>query len=161
VTQPALPPPHPAQARLGDADPRIAYNRVFFALLRIDRSLMPGIEKALRGLGIADPVWYEILLATEEAGAGGVQMIDLQRRLFIAQYALSRHVARLERAGLVRCAATGGAGRGRTLHLTDAARGLHARVWQVYVEGIQSALAPRLTTDEAYDLLATLNKLYP
>ena len=159
MTQPDVTQPDPA--RFGDADPRIAYNRVFFALLRINRSLMPGIEKALRDLGIADPIWYEILLATEEAGDDGVPMIALQHRLFIAQYALSRHVARLERAGLVRRAATGGAGRGQTLHLTDAARGLHAQVWKIYVQGIQSALAPRITTDEAYDLLRTLNKLYP
>lgn len=149
-----------AQPQFGDADPRIAYNRVFFAILRIHRTLMPQIEKALREIGVPDPIWYEILLATEEAGEDGVQMQVLQRRLFVPQYALSRHVARIEKAGLIRRAAAGGAGRGQILYIAEPGRGLHARIWQIYVERIQSALAPALTTDEAYDLVRTLNRLY-
>ncbi|GAA0307314.1 MarR family winged helix-turn-helix transcriptional regulator [Rhodovulum strictum] len=149
-----------AGAEFGDEDPCIAYNRVFFALLRIDRSIMPAIEKVLREAGIADPIWYEILLATEEAGADGIRMITLQRRLFVAQYALSRHVARLEKAGLIRREASAGSGRGQILHLTEAARGLHERVWTVYHEAIRNALAPRISTDEAYALVRMLNRLY-
>ena len=146
--------------QFGDTDPLIAYNRVFFALLRIQRTLMPGIEKDLRDMGIADPVWYEILLATEEAGEAGIQMLALQKRLFLQQYALSRHVTRLEKAGLIRREASGGAGRAQRLFLTPAAEGLHLRIWQVYVGRIQEAVAPRLTTDEAYDLVRMLNRLY-
>ena len=145
----------------GDADPRIAYNRVFFALLRINRSLLPPIERVLRDMGIADPIWYEILLAAEEAGDAGLQMIALQERLSVAQYSLSRHIARLERAGWLRTEASPGAGRGRTVYLTEAARGLHSKVWVVYVEAIQSALGPRLSTGEAYTLVRLLNRLYP
>lgn len=151
----------PGQRHFGDADPNIAYNRVFFALLRIQRSVMPRVEKTLREAGMDDPIWYEILLATEEAGEAGIQMIALQKRLFVAQYALSRHVARMVKAGLLRREATAGAGRGQTLHLTESARGLHAKVWQVYVARIQEAVAPRMTTEEAYGMLRMLNRLYP
>jgi len=151
----------PARApQFGDSDPRIAYNRVFFALQRIDRSLVPGIAAALRELGIGDPIWYEILLATEEAGAEGVAMQALQRRLCVPQYALSRHVARIEKAGFVRRQAIPGAGRGQRLFLTEAAKGLQARVAKVYLARIQDALSPRLSTDEAYDLVRLLNRLY-
>lgn len=146
--------------QFGDDDPCIAYNRVFFALLRIQRTIMPGIEKSLREMGIADPIWYEILLATEEAGKDGIAMIDLQKRLFVPQYALSRHVARIEKAGLLRREARPGAGRGQILYLTAQARGLHHRIWQVYMEKIQAAFAPHISTDEAYDLVRMLNRLY-
>lgn len=149
-----------AQPQFGDDDPRTAYNRVFFAILRIHRTLMPQIEKALREVGIADPIWYEILLATEEAGEAGVQMQVLERRLFVPQYALSRHVARIEKAGLIRRAAAGGAGRGQILYIAEAGRGLPARIWQIYADKIRSAFAPALTTDEAYDLVRVLNRLY-
>lgn len=148
------------QAEFGDPDPCIAYNRVFFALLRIQREMMPAIEKGLREMGIADPVWYEILLATEEAGASGIPMITLQKRLNLAQYAVSRHVARIEKAGLLRREASGGAGRGQTVYLTPAAVGLHSRIWQVYMDMIQAAISPRLSTEEAYQLLRMLNRLY-
>ena len=148
------------QPQFGDSDPRIAYNRVFFGLLRVQRSVMPGIEKTLRDLGIRDPVWYEILYAIEQAGADGVQMLALQERLAIPQYALSRHVARMQAAGLIRREAVPGAGRGQCLHLTEKSQGLQDRVWQVYVERIQAVIAPHLTTDEAYDLVRYLNRLY-
>lgn len=121
---------------------------------------MPGIEKALREMGIADPIWYEILLATEEAGDEGVQMQALEKRLYVPQYAISRHVARIEKAGLIRRTAAGGAGRGQILHLTERGRGLPGRIWAVYVELIQSAFAPAITTDEAYALVRLLNRLY-
>lgn len=151
----------PGQAQFGDDDPSIAYNRLFFALLRVNRSLMPEIAKSLRAIGIADPIWYEILLATEEAGTDGIQMIALQRRLFLPQYALSRHVARIEKAGLIRREATAGSGRGQILYLTEQGTGLHHRVWTVYVEKIQKALGSRISTDEAYALTRMLNRLYP
>jgi DNA-binding MarR family transcriptional regulator len=103
-------------------------------------------------------------LATEESGAAGSQMIDLQRRLFLPQYALSRHVARIEKAGLIRREALTGSGRGagrpQILHVTDKGRGLRRQVWQIYVAEIQSTFAPRMTTDEAYALTMLLNRLY-
>lgn len=152
--------PAEGQPQFGDDDPRIAYNRVFFALLRIQRCLMPEIEKTLRTLGINDPVWYEILYAVEQSGEAGVQMLELQNRLAVPQYSLSRHVARMETAGLIRRKAAAGAGRGQNLHLTDKSLGLQDRVWQVYVTRIQAAFGPNMTTDEAYDLVRALNKLY-
>ncbi len=142
----------------GDADPQIAYNRLFFAVLRIQRQILPEIEKSLREIGIPDPIWYEILLAAEQPE--GVQMQVLERRLFVPQYALSRHIARIEAAGLVRRAAAGGAGRGQIIHVTEAGLGLHERIWQIYAQKIQEALAPKISTDEAYDLVRLLNRLY-
>lgn len=153
-------PPRSGQTQFGDSDPKIAYSRVFFGLLRVQRSLMPEIEKSLRELGIRDPVWYEILYAVEQSGDSGVQMLALEERLAIPQYALSRHVARMETAGLIRREPVPGAGRGQSLHLTERSSGLQDRVWQVYVQRIQAAMAPHLTTDEAYDLVRYLNRLY-
>lgn len=146
--------------QFGDRDPRTAYNRVVFALLRVQRSLMPQIEKSLARFGIRHPIWYEILYAVEQAGPDGIQMLTLQKRLAIAQYSLSRHVDRMEKAGLIRSKPLPGAGRAKSLHLTDASSGLHDEVWQVYVRHIQDALGPKMTTYEAYDLVRVLNRLY-
>lgn len=153
--------PERAQTRYGDAHPEIAYFRVHFALMRISRTLMPPIEAELRAQGIADPVWYEILLAAEEAPTEGVRMQDLEHRLFLPQYAVSRHVARMQKAGLVTCKARAGKGRGQSVHVTDMARGLHERVWDAYSAQLRAALAPKLDTDDAYALLDILNRLYP
>jgi DNA-binding MarR family transcriptional regulator len=148
------------QTLFGDSSPQHAYYRLFFALQRVARTIMPDIERALHAEGIADPVWYEILLAAEEAGTQGVQMLTLQRRLFVRQYALSRHVARMERVGLIRRVSVPGAGRGQTVHLTEAAQGLQHRLWAVYSQRIEAAVADRLTPAEAYAALRLVNRLY-
>lgn len=144
-----------------DPDPRIAHNRVWFNLMRIQRSIGPRIARALKAEGIGDPVWYEILLEVEKSGPEGLRMLELERRLFVPQYALSRHIARLEAAGLIRSEPLPTGGRARQLHLTPAGEGLHDRIWPAYMEAIQSELAHRLTVDEAYALSRLLVRLYP
>lgn len=145
----------------GDADTKIGYYRLYFALQRIGRSIMPDIERALKSEGLADPIWFEILLAAEEAGESGVQMLALQQRLFVRQYALSRHIARMEGNGLIRRCSVPGPGRGQAIHLTEASQGLQARVWEVYRNRIEAAFADRLSPAEAYSALKLMNRLYP
>jgi DNA-binding MarR family transcriptional regulator len=147
--------------QFGDINPEMGYTRLFFAFQRVNRTMMPGIERVLKEAGIADPIWYEILLAADEAGGPGVQMLALQRRLFVPQYALSRHVARMEKAGLIRRESVQGAGRGQIVHVTDRARGLHEQIWQVYRGMIVTAMEERLSTAEAYQALRLMNRLYP
>lgn len=156
-----MPTDRPPAPPFGDADPRIAHNRVWFNLQRIQRSMAPRIARALRSQGIEDPVWYEILIEIERAGGAGLQMAELERRLYMPQYALSRHAARLEAKGLVRREKMPGAGRAQRLFLTEAGEGLHGRIWPAYMEAIQAELAHRLTVDEAYDLCRVLIRLYP
>ena len=150
-----------SRAAFGDQDEKTSYYRLYFALQRIGRSMMPAVEAALKAEGLADPIWYEILLAAEEAGEEGVRMLALQRRLFVQQYALSRHIKRMEQAGLIRRSSVPGVGRGQRVHLTPAALGLQSRIWAIYAQKIEEALASRLTTDEAYDAVRLMNRLYP
>jgi len=154
-------PDMPEPVRFDDDDPATAYNRVWFNLLRIQRSMAPRISRALKSAGIEDPVWYEILLEVEKAGAGGIRMAELESRLFVAQYALSRHVARIEAAGFVRRDGQEEGRRGRTLFITERGLGLHDSIWPAYVEAIQSELRHRLSTEEAYALCRLLIRLYP
>jgi DNA-binding MarR family transcriptional regulator len=149
------------QALFNDAGPTHAYFRLFFALQRVARAIMPDIERVLRNEGIADPIWYEILLAAEEAGEAGVQMMTLQRRLFVQQYSLSRHIARMERVGLIRTVSMQGAGRGKFVHLTTSAIGLQGRLWAIYSHRIEAAFADRLAPADTYAALKRVNRLYP
>jgi DNA-binding MarR family transcriptional regulator len=150
-----------AAAVFADDDPRIAHNRVWFNLLRIQRSMAPRIARALKAQGIDDPVWYEILVEIERAGQPGLPMAELERRLFVSQYALSRHVARLQAMGLIRREKMPGAGRAQRLYLTPVGDGLHQKVWPAYEAAIQGELSHRMSTDEAYGLCRLLIRLYP
>ncbi|WP_261384627.1 MarR family winged helix-turn-helix transcriptional regulator [Vannielia litorea] len=143
-----------------DADPAMGANRVWFNLLRIHRSTGARIARALREIGVGDPVWYEILLELERAGPEGVAMAALERKLFTTQYALSRHAARLEEEGWISSASAPGPGRGKVLRLTEAGKGKHMEIWAVYSDAIADEIGARLTVDEAYDLARVLIRLY-
>ncbi|EAQ04082.1 transcriptional regulator, MarR family protein [Pseudooceanicola batsensis HTCC2597] len=139
----------------------IGYNRLWINLLRIQRSTMARLSRALRKEGIGDPIWHELMTQIERAGPGGLQMAELERRLFCAQYTLSRHVGRLEELGFVSSRSENGPGRSKRLVLTRAGQETNRRIWPVYARIIQDEFADRLTTEEAYDLVARLIRLYP
>lgn len=151
----------PADPFAGDTYPEIGYNRVWFNLMRIQRSLGPRIARALREAGLEDPVWYEILLELEAAGPEGMAMADLEAKLYMPQYALSRQARRLEETGWIRRTPRPGPGRGQTLALTEAGKGLETQVWKIYEDAIRTHLQDRLSTDEAYTLARMLIRLYP
>lgn len=145
----------------GDDDPTISYNRIWVNLLRIQRSIMARIARALKSHGIDDPIWHEILIQVGRKGGDGIAMAELERKLYCQQYALSRHVSRLEKLGYLRSVATSGPGRSKRVILTPEGAAKNKMMWPIYAEIIQSEFAHRLSTDEAYDLARQLTRLYP
>nr|WP_299851555.1 MarR family transcriptional regulator [uncultured Roseovarius sp.] len=150
---------NPDQENFGDYDPRIGYNRVWFNLMRLHRNMMPPIAAALRREGVNDPIWYEILLTIESAGSEGHMMGELEDKLFLPQYALSRHISRLVKAGLLRREYVADGRRKQRLFVTEKGMGLHQRIWPTYVKAIQAEIAPRISTDEAYSATHMLMRI--
>lgn len=144
-----------------DASEEVSYNRAWFNIMRAHRKFHPRIAKALKSCGISDPIWYEILLEVERAGPEGQPMAALEKKLFVAQYALSRHVARMEKEGLLRREYIADGRRKQILFLTGQGAGLHARIWPAYWDAMQAEIGPHLTTEEAYALSRLLIKLLP
>lgn len=145
----------------GDDADRIAYNRVWFNLIRVHRKFYPRISKALRAEGINDPIWYEILLEVERAGVDGQPMAALEEKLFVPQYALSRHVSRLEKAGYLRRTFIADKRRKQILFLTDEGMGKHEKIWPIYMQAMQDEFGPLMSTDDAYQLTHLLLKALP
>ena len=145
----------------GDEDPRVAYNRMWFNIMRVHRKFYPRITKALKAEGINDPVWYEILLDIERGGPEGRLMGTLEERLFVPQYALSRHISRMEAAGLLRREYIADGRRKQILFLTRKGAGLHQRIWPVYDQLIKDELEHFMSTDEAYAIARNLIRLLP
>lgn len=153
--------PKPAFPIFDDDDPMIGYNRIWVNLLRIQRSTMARVARSLKAHGIDDPIWHEILVHIGRKGEDGIAMVELERMLQCQQYALSRHVSRLEKLGYLRSISTSGPGRSKRLILTPDGETKNATMWPVYAEIIRSEFAHRLSTDEAYDLVRYLTRLYP
>lgn len=144
-----------------DVDPAIGYNRVYFNLLRVQRSLMARIASELRSQGIGDPMWGEIFVQIDRSGENGIVMWTLEQLLHCPQYSLSRHVSRLEEAGYVETSAADGPGRTKRLILTEKGRAKKVEFEAAMAEIIQTEFESKLSTHEAYDLTRYLIRLYP
>ncbi len=142
-----------------DDDQNIAYNRAWFNILRSHRMFVPQITRALREEGIKDLLWYDIILEIERAGPDGQLMSQLEEKLNIPQYALSRHVSRLEKDGFVQRQFIADGRRKQLLFLTEKSKGLSERVWPAYSQAIQTAFSEKLSVEEAYLLTKLLIKI--
>lgn len=154
-------PMNEAERFFADEQRGTGYNRAWFNLIRVHRKLYPRITRMLKSEGIRDPIWYEILLHLENAGPDGRRMQQLEDMLFVAQYALSRHVARMQEEGLLERRYIAEGRRKQVLILTEKGRGIHARIWPRYVEAIRTELAPHMSIEEAYGVAYGLRMLLP
>ena len=107
----------------------------------------------LRTAGLPPPEWYDVLLALERSGAQRPR--TLQAALGTEQYALSRLIDRIVKAGLVTRTPCPNDARGHTLDLTPEGKAMRAAMWPVYAEAIEAALGARLD-DEGPAALAAL-----
>jgi DNA-binding MarR family transcriptional regulator len=128
-------------------------------LHRAQRKALAAVEAASKRAGFPPLVWYDVLLELDRPGnERGLRPYDLERRMLLAQYNLSRLIDRMEREGLVERGACPQDGRGQMIVITDAGRELRRRMWLVYGPAIEQALAA-LTEAEARQVTKLLDKL--
>lgn len=139
------------------ADPEAVH--AWARLVRVSGALVSAVEADLKAAGMPPLGWYDVLLELERAGDAGLRPVELQARLLIAQYNLSRLIDRMEAAGLVARAADPDDRRGQRLRIT--AEGLRQRkaAWPVYRAAIGRHVAARLGPGEAQALAGLLGKL--
>lgn len=148
-------------AFFNDDDPNIAYSRVWFYILKSQRKFFLKFSQALKEQGLGDPVWYEILYEIRLAEPDGKLMGDLESKLLLPQYSLSRHVSRIESAGLIRRDYIADGRRKQVLFLTDLGSERLDSVWPLYLGTLKAEMGPLLDTDDAYDLARFLLRLLP
>jgi DNA-binding MarR family transcriptional regulator len=126
-------------------------------LLRAHDAALGRVETALKEAGLPPLDWYDVLLELERGGP--LRPRELQDRLLVAQYNLSRLLDRLVQAGLVSREPCPEDGRGHIVAATEEGRALRSRMWPVYAEAIQAALGERLSEAEAATLADLLRRL--
>lgn len=103
---------------------------------------------------------YDLLLELDRASArDGVQANELESRLLLPQYGISRLVSRLTQQGLLRQEVHPQDKRVRLLFITAAGRQLRHRMWAVYGAAISRFLDGKLSAGEARQLGSLLDKL--
>ena len=134
-----------------------AAERAWVALVRAHRSALCSVEKALRAAELPPLEWYDVLLELERGGP--LRSRDLQERLLLAQYNLSRLIDRMEADGLVARERCSDDARCQWIRATAAGQALRQRMWPVYAAAIRNAVEARLTKAQAAQLGDLLGKL--
>ena len=129
--------------------------RAWAKLVRAHQVLLAAVERDLRAAGQPPLAWYDALLELTRAPGGRLRPFELERRMLLAQYSLSRLLDRLEREGLVAREPCPEDGRGQWVVLTVAGRERQRATWPVYASSIQSHVGSKLAAADA-DLLAGL-----
>lgn len=128
---------------------------VWTRLVRAATAVQARIETALKAQGLPPLGWYDALWEVERAGTEGLRQFELQQRLLLPQYGLSRLLARIAEAGLIARAPCPVDGRGQILTITAEGRHVRAAMWPVYAAAMEEAVGGKLTEAEAV-LLAGL-----
>lgn len=126
-------------------------------LIRAHRSALCSVERALRAAELPPLEWYDVLLELERGGP--LRPRDLQDRLLLAQYNLSRLLDRMESEKLISRERCSEDARCQWVSATDAGRALRRRMWPVYAGAIRQAVGERLTDAQAERLADLLGRV--
>ena len=140
-------------------EPPRKYELAWTRLMRASRISLSAIEAELKAAGLPPLSWYDALLELERAPANSLRPFELSARLLLAQYNMSRLLARLEAGGLIVIEPCADDRRGRIIRITRAGRALRKRIWAVYGPAIEKNLGARLTSGEARQLARLLGKI--
>lgn len=141
------------------ARPSEAATHAWVTLMRTQQELLAAIEGDLKGAGMPQLSWYDVLLELSREPDGRLRPYQIEERTLLTQYNLSRLIDRLETAGLVAKEPYGDDGRGRIIALTEKGRDVRSKTWEVYGAAIASRVGSRLTEEEAETLAGLLAKL--
>ncbi|TIU27620.1 MAG: winged helix-turn-helix transcriptional regulator [Mesorhizobium sp.] len=128
-------------------------------LLRVSRQLVEKTEDILKAGGLPPLAWYDVLHELAAAGEGGLRPFELIDRVLLAQYNVSRLLARLEVDGLVEKLPVSDDGRGQTVRITPSGREMRRRIWAVYGVAIADLMGGKLSAKELEVLASLLGRL--
>lgn len=128
-------------------------------LMRVSRQMVERTEDALKANSLPPLAWYDVLHELAEAGEGGLRPFELIDRVLLAQYGVSRLLARLEADGLVEKLPVSDDGRGQTVRITASGREMRRRIWAIYGASIAELMGDRLSIKELEMLARLLGRL--
>jgi len=133
--------------------------RAWTRLMRAQSAALLGVETDLKAAGFPPLAWYDVLL--ELSRHDGLRPFEIETRVLLAQYNLSRLLDRLAAAGYVERRPCPDDKRGQIIVITPAGRDLQKRMWPSYRSAIARHVGARLSEADAETLGRLLEKLIP
>jgi DNA-binding MarR family transcriptional regulator len=135
------------------------YEKAWVGLTRGHQAILVKIEGALRQADLPSLSWYDVLLELSRDETAGMRALELESKLLLPQYGLSRLLDRIEKAGYIERQVCKADRRGKVLYITQSGEDIRQRMWPVYQKAILDILGERLSKKEAEQFVHTLSKL--
>ncbi|VAW19140.1 hypothetical protein MNBD_ALPHA11-1696 [hydrothermal vent metagenome] len=132
---------------------------IWIGLNRAHRAILSSVEKSLKDASMPPLSWYDVLHELDIAGAKGARAYLLQEKLLLPQYALSRLIERIEKAGFLQRQSCTDDGRGQILIITQSGKIIRKKIWSVYGNALQQAIGNNLCHEDKEQLLQLLVQL--
>ncbi|WP_299347460.1 MarR family winged helix-turn-helix transcriptional regulator [uncultured Maritalea sp.] len=133
--------------------------KAWAALFRAHTLAHEAIEAELKKARLPNLSWYDVLWELEQTSECGLRAFELQPKLLLPQYGMSRLINRMEAQGLIAKHDCPEDGRGVALSITDQGRKMRRKMWAVYGPAMQKALGEKLSENEMAQLATMLKKL--
>ena len=128
-------------------------------LAKAGRLVLGAVETDLKAAGFPPLGWYDVLLELSRDKVDGLRPFELEERLLLAQYNLSRVLDRIEATGYVERRPHPEDRRGQIVRITASGRDLVKRMWPVYRAAIARHVGGKLADGEALELALLLDRL--
>lgn len=130
-------------------------------LMRASTHVLDQIEADLKAAGFPPLSWYDVLLELRREPEKALRPADIEQRILLAQYNVSRLIDRLEAAGYVTKRKSETDGRSVLVHLTASGEELLDRMWPAYSAALERHFARRFEDGETAELARLLGRLMP
>jgi DNA-binding MarR family transcriptional regulator len=133
--------------------------RAWTSLVRAESAVLTAVETDLKQAGFPSLAWYEILQELDHAGSEGLRPFELEAKISVRQYNLSRLLARLADEDLIEKRQCQGDGRGHHVRITATGRSMKNKMWPAYADAIDKHFSGKLAMGEAAQLAGILDKV--
>ena len=128
-------------------------------LLRSSQNLLANIEAELKSKKMPPLSWYDALLELRNQKTNRLRPFELQKRMLLTQYNMSRLIDRMARDGFIECLDCNEDKRGKIVHITQSGRALLRKMWLIYRLAIINGFASKLDESEIDKLSEILLKI--
>lgn len=136
-----------------------AHVNAWIALQRTQQLASARVEEALRSAGLPALAWYDVLLELDREGDAGLRPSELEKRLLLPQYGVSRLLSRIEKVGYIRRRDSTDDGRAQIFAITPGGHLLRLKMWRIYSTALAAHVAQKISPTEAATLTRLLQKL--
>jgi DNA-binding MarR family transcriptional regulator len=131
---------------------------IWISLARVRRRLLRLVERRLKRVGLPPLLWHDALLLLASRPSCELSAPEMQQRLSLRQYQVSRLIHGLAEGGLVVRRRLPVVGRTMVIQLTARGRELQHRMAEVYASAVESEVSGQFTDGEAAALVALLDR---